>query len=828
MYGPPKRPFAPPTPPEIKYDGWQPIPGLSIPLSQGPKPSDTYGPPSHGPPSDSYGPPPSGPVYNHPSDSYGPPASGPINGGFFSSSSSSHSSSHSNNANFFSSSSSSSNSYGGPPPPPPSTSYDGPPSSNYGPPSDSYGPPSDFLGPPSSNPSDHYGSPPPPQPVYIPPNPPKETYGPPISEPSQNYGSPSSSSSSTSHSSSSFNSDFSSHHSGSSPSQEYGTPSIGLGTGISTEYGAPSGGSNYIHSSNSFSSSGSLSNQYGAPSNTNIESSEIQGVISQILNSNHGTGISVTKSHGFELSSGLDNVGQINTHYDPPSNQGHNKPISPKEPVKFREPVPKGLLASIGHSVANNQQSPGGTYLPPPVPDPVPAKSIPSVPLLIYGSPQPKPFETHGNAGSPDYGLLPPPSSGVYSTTSNHAHSDSSSLSLGGGNLDISQNYGAPSGNGHNSVSYSGSASISQSYAGSGGSFGQNHHHNGGNCETTNFVPSNNFNHGNSGTYSTLSSNNGVISGSYISSIGAGSLEQHYGAPQIGPNGGLEQHYGAPQSGPNGGLEQHFGAPQSRPNEGLEHHYGAPQSGPNEGLDQHYGAPQSGGLEQHYGTPQSGPSGAGLTSPGGIYGAPSDPQPAAVNPRNNGETKISSEENKLESSDVSETNSIHAEALSSLGDLGGEIQKSHQIELPTQTYKSESLGVSDNGDVSIPIRGNQGSYTLQIQAGPGNEGREAIPHASVLSNGLLQDILAAIEKSPGGSSITTHVDQQHAASQINPDYALYVKNNSTIENPETFGSFVAYDTPHSKYAYGQVGQMPQAMTEQPVVNNSTTVSTENA
>ncbi|XP_022900815.2 uncharacterized protein [Onthophagus taurus] len=76
IHGPPPGVPAPPTPPDIKYDGWQPISGLvSKPLH------DTYGPPkdSYGPPNDSYGPPkntygPPSNNYNPPSNNYGPPS----------------------------------------------------------------------------------------------------------------------------------------------------------------------------------------------------------------------------------------------------------------------------------------------------------------------------------------------------------------------------------------------------------------------------------------------------------------------------------------------------------------------------------------------------------------------------------------------------------------------------------------------------------------------------------------------------------------------------------------------------------------------------------
>jgi hypothetical protein len=58
---------------------------------------------------------------------------------------------------------------------------------------------------------------------------------------------------------------------------------------------------------------------------------------------------------------------------------------------------------------------------------------------------------------------------------------------------------------------------------------------------------------------------------------------------------------------------------------------------------------------------------------------------------------------------------------------------------------------TQSGVRDIAIQGSQGTYTLQIQpaGGVGGTGSAGdIPHEEVLSNGLLQDILAAIEQQP--------------------------------------------------------------------------------
>ncbi|XP_025196919.1 extensin-like isoform X2 [Melanaphis sacchari] len=188
-YGPPpKDSYGPPPsgsygPPPKEPHGSPPSGSYGPPPkdSYGPPPKDSYGPPPSGsygpPPKDSYGPPPSGSYGPPPKDSYGPPPKdsyGPPPSGSY-----------------------------GPPPkeshgPPPSGSYGPPPKDSYGPPpKDSYGPPpsgsygpppSGSYGPPSkeshgSPPSGSYG--PPPKDSYGPP--PKDSYGPP---PSGSYGPP--------------------------------------------------------------------------------------------------------------------------------------------------------------------------------------------------------------------------------------------------------------------------------------------------------------------------------------------------------------------------------------------------------------------------------------------------------------------------------------------------------------------------------------------------------------------------------------------------------------------------------------------------------------
>lgn len=609
-YGPPPGVGAPPTPPEIKYDGWQPIPGL---VSK--PPSDSYGPPpsgdaAPGPPREEYGPPPPPPSGSYgapPNDEYGPPPSssyGAPSGG------------------------PSSGEYGPPPPPgrhpqlqPPSTSY-GAPSSSYGPPSfggpqalpsSSYSPPSgggsaghhiapsgDYAAPPVGN----LGPPPPPSSNYgAPPigigssQPPSDQYGAPPSAPNGHHNAPE------------------------QPSGQYGAPSIG-------QYAPPP------------------SKEYGAPPPSNVE-------------------VVITKSPGFELSV-------------PGITSTHTK-IMPKEPVKFRDPVPVGLITSIGESVANNNafginRPKGPTYLPPPVPDPVNAHVDSGSPPIIYGSPQGASSTSFGSGASYHHGLAPPP---VPSRFSSFSAGGSQTLALlGGAPLDT---YGAPT----------------------------SHSSSGHNCGATSFVPSNSF-----GSQSVPSS--------------------AYGAPFHSSGGG--------------GISSSLSAPSQN--------YEAPSP------SQTYGAPDS-----NYRPP----------APSNSYGAPSAPAVTYGSP-----DQTAQQTSSLSDQASSDTNSgTHtgseatggnpiAEAL--INGLPGldtfQTQQTSLSSLPSGLGHEEPRTQSGVRDISI--QGSQGSYTLQIQPAGGIGGTgsaDNIPHEQVLSNGLLRDILAAIEQQPSQQTpqYGSSDDLQHAS-----------------------------------------------------------------
>jgi len=599
-YGPPPGVGAPPTPPEIKYDGWQPIPGL---VSK--HPSDSYGPPpsgsaASGPPREEYGPPPL-----PPSDSYGPPPS---------------------------------DEYG--PPPQPSNSYSAPAGR---PPSDEYGPPPQFGKQPRP-PSTSYGAP---SDSYGPPN-----AGGPSLPPSTSYGAP---------------------QGGGSvghppiPSGDYGEPPVG-GLGPppppDSSYVPPSGGSAH-----------QPSNQYGAP--ISIQSGALippgqpsgQYGVPPIApsaptpNNEYGApppsdaGIVITKSQSFEL-----NVPGISTTHTQ---------IMPKEPVKFRDPVPVGLITSIGETVANHNafgisRPKGPTYLPPPVPDPANAHGDSGSPPIIYGSPQAASPISFGSGSSSHHGLIPPPAPAGFSS---YSSGGSQTVALFGRvPLDT---YGAP--NSHSSSGH--------------------------NCGATSFVPSSGF-----GSQSHSSS---AYSSSFHSST-SGGISNNPSAPS--------QAYSAP----NGNYQP--SAPSNL--------YGAPPAPPI------------------------------------IYGSPD--QTALQTSSANGEASSDTNGGISTGSEAAAGNAV-AEALTSNG-LPLDLDTIFQSQQNSLSSQASALGHEEprtqNGVRDFSIQGSQGRYTLQIQPANGVGGTGSagdIPHEEVLSNGLLQDILAAIEQqSPQQTS--QYNDLHHASS----------------------------------------------------------------
>nr|XP_034196370.1 extensin-like isoform X1 [Osmia lignaria] len=113
----------------------------------------------------------------------------------------------------------------------------------------------------------------------------------------------------------------------------------------------------------------------------------------------------------------------------------------------------------------------------------------------------------------------------------------------------------------------------------------------------------------------------------------------------------------------------------------------------------------------------------------------------------------------------SQDNSIRAEALTaSLSEQGfGQAKNLGSNEVDASQFLnsqegSEALslakGLTSSGGDGFEVQGSKGTYMLQIQAADGGLGTEnsdgSIRHDQVLSNGLLQDILAAIEQPEQG------------------------------------------------------------------------------
>ncbi|XP_063221659.1 trithorax group protein osa-like [Bacillus rossius redtenbacheri] len=754
-YGPPPGVGAPPTPPDITYDGWQPIPGLSRPqTSYGPPPSgqggsggslNYNGPP---PPSETYGgPPPPLPsttlIISPPSKDYGVPAL-PSNEYGAPPPSNQYGAPPP------------SNQYGAPPPsqdygaPPPSKEYGAPlspPSKDYGapPPSKDYGPPppSQDYGAPLSPPSKDYGVPLPSQDYGAPP-PPSKDYGTPLSPPSQNYGAPLLT----------------------PPSQDYGTPNppsnqygapvlTGPGSGaigtLSFQYGAPtggggnSGGSNIIapgieygtplssgaglNFGNSFLSSGasSFSGSTGGITGVTFLSTQYEvpsapAIIPPSPSPEYGTpvtgpgDISIIKSLGIDL--------------QPPGVPHQHKF---KEPVKFREPVPPGLLTSIADNVVKGQSgivnyNKGATYLPPPVKEPFDSTNNAGFPAVVFGSPTRPPitssqsqsssssfsfsgdfgnnglrstYEVPQNSLSNSYGIPIASSAAGSSFSSSFAGEHSQTLQSSGFGSGISDSYGAPT-----------------------AQFGSQH-----NCGATNFVPS----HGLGDHSSSLSSHSHASS--IQSSHGSESVAHNYNGPPPPPPQ-QTNNFLAPPSAPS----LNYGTPIGSPdiNIGLSsfqtNNVAIPFSSSGPSVSISYGVPDQLQLQT-----SSGPGQSVVDSSANINQTPIGQSASS---------HITAEGNSIAN------NLAGYEVSEALGDILRQTEHNSASSSATASAQIYGNGIQDprnanTGAVNIPVQGSQGSYTLQIQSANGIDGSsssDSVHHESVLSSGLLKDILAAIEE----------------------------------------------------------------------------------
>ncbi|XP_046658378.1 collagen alpha-1(I) chain-like [Homalodisca vitripennis] len=832
--GPPGVP-APPTPPDIRYDGWQPIPGLTAHPPQNSNPSNTYGPPDsgdhgqgeiHGGNIDSsYGGPPPPP----PSGSYGAPtglghsASGGVEiglgGGSLDVSTHGDSgvlisiSGHTDTADIggggggccgpaphFSggnndgggltgidnlgsisgsygappenpsttygvplpgsgisgSGSASGGGFNGPPPPQSSGGHFGTssldsnslaPSNAYGPPpSDGYGPPpSDSYGPPPSGPSivsgTGYDGPPPPLPPPQLPKPPP-SYGPP--KPSGSYGPPRPSSS---------------YGPPKKPSNSYGPPKRPSGTygppkPPPPSYGPPKPINNYgppkLPSSaygppkipsNSYGSPNPPSNSYGPPK---LPSSSYGPPKS--LSGNFG---SVSDSYG-PPPSGSGGNGVSYSGPPPPPSSSYGVPSSsygvPQAPSTsygvpgadhfggssgpFAEPVGSfGGTSHGGSSLSTSYGVPGDT------------------PPGTFGVP------ISGCCGTPPPNIAPP----------DHHISQSYETPKSGKNVDISASglsYGVPSGKtveGPNHIQPKEPIKFVQPVP-------------------TGFLEA----IGQSVEYKNTGVGRPFQGGTYIPPS----------VPEAGKPVNEEHednyiHDQGHQGGRGGGDD--FQITQS-----LSVDLSPPPNGGHQTIDSYGSQTIAGGniAQSLDSNNQFAFSNFGQNGAVGVSGTGGDTQGLS--------TAISYQNNNLLSAgdhagNVPEVNQL----IKSLGLEGNTITQSQSIDLGSQQFLNPQGGhfitqTTGNGVQNIPIQGNHGSYTLQIQpaGGIGSTGEQSIAHDQVLSNGLLQDILAAIEQQQPGphqqglQQLYGQVDPlQHAASNSFYQY-------QQVADSDTQGSYI--------------------------------------
>jgi hypothetical protein len=218
-----------------------------------------------------------------------------------------------------------------------------------------------------------------------------------------------------------------------------------------------------------------------------------------------------------------------------------------------------------------------------------------------------------------------------------------------------------------------------------------------------------------------------------------------------------------------------YGAPTSHSLSG--HNCGASSFVPSNGFGSQsvpssaYGSPlhSSGGIDisnslsvpqpsQSYGSPDGNHQ---PSAPSNLYGSPSAPQIVYGSP-----DQTALQTSSLNGQSLSDTNSgTFLGSASTAGNTVAEALTSNGLPLDLDTlFQSQSALTSQlrnqeprtqSGIRDFSIQGSQGTYTLQIQQAGSSGGTgsgEDVPHEQVLSNGLLQDILAAIEQQPSQQS----------------------------------------------------------------------------
>lgn len=107
-----------------------------------------------------------------------------------------------------------------------------------------------------------------------------------------------------------------------------------------------------------------------------------------------------------------------------------------------------------------------------------------------------------------------------------------------------------------------------------------------------------------------------------------------------------------------------------------------------------------------------------------------------------------------------------------------------------QKIVSTSQQLNNNGQKfvqnDIPVKGNKATYSLQIQSANDGKGKPSIPHEQLLSEGLLQSILQAIEQ-PNSSKNTetyqTQTKQSFSYQSNNPQVKITEVFPSNVQNP---------------------------------------------
>lgn len=137
--------------------------------------------------------------------------------------------------------------------------------------------------------------------------------------------------------------------------------------------------------------------------------------------------------------------------------------------------------------------------------------------------------------------------------------------------------------------------------------------------------------------------------------------------------------------------------------------------------------------------------------------APSQSQNSLTN--NNNNINVNLNNNNVQ--DLGISNEALTAALSAQGYRDAKVILPSQEVDPSQFLQSSEgnkiMALLTKDQDGFQIQGSQGTYHLQIQPAngdlgtPGSDG--SIPHEQLLSNGLLQNILAAIEQQPQGGQL---------------------------------------------------------------------------